>query len=360
MEEDIVRKTSVNYSTWFIMLGILVSFFAFLNGMDLFQRVKTALNEANEFRYHSEISISINQHSKKEELLGELRKIPGNIMFTKYLVYLNQRKVYHLSDIIVKQEEDFLYPLISGRYPDAQSKKKEVTIGRKMEEYCFWKNGERYLKIEGEDYLVVGVIGSEASDIVDGKLILDERSMGDDLRERILQQNGWNILCTSNQQDLELEMADFDSACRELEPSCELFFQVQDENQTFFIESATEDGGFYWAICGFAMINCIVVSEFWILRRKQEMLVRKIWGYTNLRLFLMLFKELLCISGGTVCFGWMIQIIVTKLFGSELGICFDMNKFLQSILFMVASSLLIVLVPTYKVSREFPCEKLEV
>ena len=68
-EDDIMKKISIHWSTVFIMLGILVSFFAFLNGMDLFQSVKAALNEASEFRYKNEITVNISGYSQNADMI---------------------------------------------------------------------------------------------------------------------------------------------------------------------------------------------------------------------------------------------------------------------------------------------------
>ena len=357
-EDDIMKKISIHWSTVFIMLGILVSFFAFLNGMDLFQSVKAALNEASEFRYKNEITVNISGYSQNADMIKELEKIQGNIMFQDYLVYLDRQKVYHLTDIVLQQEEEFLYPLIEGRYPDMESSNKEVTIGRGMESYCFVENGKRYIEIEGEEYLVVGIIGSEISDIMNGKIIMNYYSLSEIFQNRILQQDVWNLQCASNQQDLEPNVMNFYVMCMEQGATCS--YQVLDQTHTVNVEAASWDSGFYLAIYVFAMINCIVVSEFWILRRKQEMLVRKIWGYTNVRLFFLMLKELLCISCGAVCIGWGMQMIAVGLFGDEFGIKLDVGKLGISMAFIFITALIIVLVPTYKVSHEFPCANLEV
>lgn len=353
-----VKKISVHWSTVFIMIGILVSFFSFLNGMDLFQSVKAALNEAREFRYKNEIMVNISGYPQNADMLKELEKIQGNVMFTDDLVYLDRQKVYHLTDIVIWQKEEFLYPLIEGRYPDMEGSRKEITIGKGMESYCIVKNGEKYLEIEGEEYLVVGMIGSEISDIIDGKIIMNYHSLSETVQKRILQQDSWNILCASSQQDLEPAITNFYATCMKQGASCS--YQILDQTSTVNVDAASGNSSFYLAIYVFAMINCVVVSEFWILRRKQEMLVRKIWGYTNLRLFFLMLKELLCISCGTVCIGWLMQIMAVKLFGDEFGIRLDIGKLGISIVFIFTTALIIVLVPTYKVSHEFPCANLEV
>ena len=354
-----MRKIPIHCSTLFIMIGIMVSFFAFLNGMDLFWCVKAAINEANEFRYESEIVIRVSDHPNNKELLKKLEDIPGNIKFAEYLVYLDKEKNYHLSDIIIKQDEDIMYPLVKGRFPKSGSKK-EVTIGKEILPYCTEKEGEQYLEIEGEEYLVVGIVGGAVSNALDGKVILSYNSLDSVLQNRILNQGEWEILCSSNQQDLEPHVKQFCSRCLSQDKPYYMDYEALEQRQKMDVKTTSESGSFYWAICGFAIVNCIVVSEFWILRRKQEMLVRKIWGYTNFQIFLLMFKELICISGVTVGIGWIIQILVVKLLGSGIGISLDINKFWMSILFIVMTALLIVFVPTYKVFCEFPCENLEV
>ena len=42
-----------NYSTWLLLIGVTVSLFAFLNGADVYQRVRYALAEVNNYQYEN-------------------------------------------------------------------------------------------------------------------------------------------------------------------------------------------------------------------------------------------------------------------------------------------------------------------
>lgn len=101
-------------------------------------------------------------------------------------------------------------------------------------------------------------------------------------------------------------------------------------------------------------MNCVVISEFWILRRKKEVLIRKIFGYSNLKLFALFYRQMLCVSSMAVAGVLFTELLVAHV--TNVSISMDVRKLIVSVVFVVLASFVLALTPVYKASK-FTIEK---
>lgn len=349
-----MRRTMRHCSSWLLLLGIAVSFFAFLNGADLYQSVQNALAEANDFRYKNSYSIQVAEIHDADKLLNQIKEMKGNIFMDNLLVKIDREGEYHLAEILLKQDEKLPYPFLYGNN-NFESDKMQVIIGKALTKDCFTKQNDekRYICIDEKEYEVIGVIGSEDSDILDGKLIFQLNA--DTLDTYISRQDIFSFQYGTNASDINQNITQL---YEKLSPECDLYFE-KDASAYIEVGSDSEDEKFYWLICVFSIINCVVISEFWIIRRKQEIVIRKLWGYSNWKLFLTLYREMLLIAFLAVSMIWIIQPVMVSLGGRTAGVGFSLHKLLYSAIFIFISAWLIVLVPIHNVSQYTPCKGLE-
>lgn len=349
-----MKKTMRHYSSWLLLLGIAVSFLAFLNGEDLYQKVKTALAEVNDYRYKNSYSMQITGANDREALLAHIMELSGNILMDNLLVKIDKEGQYHMAEILIKQDEELPYPFLLGD-SKFESEKMQVIVGKGLTKNCFTKQNDNktYISIDDKDYEVIGVVGSTNSDILDGKLIFQ---FNENIWDTYLgSQDVYSFCYGSNQEEIHSDIMEFYKKCN---GKWNIYFE-KDNSAYIEVGSRNEDEKFYWIICAFSIINCVVISEFWIIRRKQEIVVRKLWGYSNLKIFLDLYREMLLIALMAVIIVWFLQITLMPLIGTHTGIEFSWNKLWHSIIFVLVSALLVILIPIHKVSQYKPCESME-
>lgn len=123
-----MREIFRHVSSWLLMIGVAVSFFAFANASDIYQKVKDAAAEANEYKYKSMYSIYISDFSDNGLLIDKIDQLPGNVISVENYLYLNKTEKYQEVEVVLKQDEELPYPV---RIIDDVG---DVYIGRKLEE----------------------------------------------------------------------------------------------------------------------------------------------------------------------------------------------------------------------------------
>lgn len=324
-------------STWLLLIGVAVSFFAFFNAASIYQQVENAISEANVYNYKYMYSVSLWDAPDGEQIVERLKTLPGNVLVTGAYVYLDSMDQYQECEIILSQKEPLPYPV---KVIDEAG---EVYIGRNMEEQCVSEQGQMYMTIDGNKLLVAGIVESGKTDVLNYKLLFLEHS---EMAESLKQADAFSLECSSGQTDMQAELSDF---CREMHGEyrsiSERYIEVGSQNA---------DEKFYNAIAFFAIVNCVVISEFWILRRKKEVLIRKIFGYSDLKLFALFYRQMLCVSSMAVAGALFTELLVTHV--TNVSISMDVRKLIVSVLFVVLASFVLVLTPVYKASK-FTIEK---
>lgn len=346
-------------ATYILFVGIAVSFFAFLDGAALYQNYLTALYEINDYSYRETYMISITDSGHAEEIVDALMECPGIAYLDDTLVYVDDSEKYNGSFLkMLVQNEPLIYPVLEGTIPESVPMKRQVVLGLNLEEYCEEKADGRYIMLDGEEYAVTGIIGGRSDVLYAFDIMYDP-----DCRQEcidLLNSTGYiYVMLVSNKGELEDFVLEFAGQVQNLSEESYLYYEKA-EQATEYMDAGMTDRDFYLLICIFSIVNCIIISEFWIIRRKQEIVIRKIWGFNNLRLMGILYTDLLKISMLAIVAVWLLQFFLVYVLHSDTGIRFDIGKLLQSIVFILVMSLVIVLLPVYKAATEMPCVNLEV
>ena len=134
-------------STWLLLIGVAVSFFAFFNAASIYQQVENAISEANAYNYKYMYSVNLWDAPDGEQVVERLKMLPGNILVTGAYVYLDSMDQYQECEIIVSQKEPLPYPV---KVIDEVG---EVYIGRNMEEQCVSEQGRCISRLMGTSFL---------------------------------------------------------------------------------------------------------------------------------------------------------------------------------------------------------------
>lgn len=344
-----MKNTFRHFSSWLLMVGISISFLTFLNGDDLYQKMKNALAEANEYRYKNTYELQIFGMEDQQGLLNDLCELEGNVQLMDLHFQTNVSGGYHLCDYLLKQDEPIPYPV------EQIAEAGDVIIGEGILKECRQdENGALFLELEGERYYVYGITKGKNSNLLQGKIIILPTGAR---IEDSLQKYGidtFSVLYGSSQIELEEAVQEF---CKKLQNKCQVFYE---KNAEPYVEVGSEASSerFNMMIAVFAMINCIIISEFWIIRRRQEMIIRKIWGFSNGRLYILIYRELMMLSLCSILFVLLIQTVVYIGSGHAYGLISG-RQFVLACLFVVASASLIGIRPILQAARYKASDGLE-
>lgn len=342
-----MKRILRHFSSWLLMLGMAVSFFSFLNGDTIYQRIKYAALELNEYRYKNTYHIQISNIKDRQALYAALEELDGNVCLTNLHLYLNDEKFYHLTEYMVKQEEELPYPVewIAG---DG-----DVIISELLLPCCKREeNGSLYLEIEGERYVVYGIVHPVNSDLLSGKLVISP--LGSRIRECLERDAYFDVEYGSSRQDIDEAVRDFYKA---MSGNCEIYYE-KDTEEYFEVGSYHAKERYHMLIAVFAMLNCIVISEFWIIRRREEVIIRKLWGFSDLKLYCRFYGELMMLSGISV----LVVLAAQALFYLGSGHVYGAVSVRQLLLgcgFAVVAAALVVIKPIYQAAHYRASDGLE-
>lgn len=262
------------------------------------------------------------------------------------------------------------YPLISGSYYTAEDVKKGnkvVVLGSKLLKEAYERNGNKYIEIEEEEYLIKGVIGipNEESSW-DNRIIMPCTSMPKNYFKNNLQRDLEDIsfVIYNEKGEYSQDIKQINAEGKKLFDNFTLDYlgELQDDN---FLKIVVENPDFllFVALIGYiiTIIFAINITVFWIEKRKYEISVRKAFGFTNGSIMKMIFKEMI----GFAIISFIIAIIVQFLIGLAVGSIanYTLKLYLPNLvigLFVVlVTALVTTLIPAIKAIKVEPAEALK-
>lgn len=110
-----------------------------------------------------------------------------------------------------------------------------------------------------------------------------------------------------------------------------------------------------------ALINSVNLTSFWIKDRKIEIGIRKAFGYSNLRISLLLFKELVIFSMVSCLISFLIQFIISLFVNNVLEFSTELStgNYITAIIFVFFTSLATVIIPSIKTLSVQPVEAIK-
>ena len=262
------------------------------------------------------------------------------------------------------------YPLISGSYytaDDVKKGNKVVVLGSKLLKKAYERNGNKYIEIEEEEYLIKGVIGipNEESSW-DNRIIMPCTSMPKNYFENNLQRDLEDIsfVIYNEKGEYSQDIKQINAEGKKLFDNFTLDYlgELQDDNS---LKVVVENPDFllFVALIGYiiTIIFAINITVFWIEKRKYEISVRKSFGFTNGSIMKMIFKEMI----GFAIISFAIAIIVQFLLGLAVGSIanYTLKLYLPNLVIglvvVLVTALVTTLIPAIKAIKVEPAEALK-
>lgn len=354
-------------STVYIILGLLVAFFALFDGLSIYNHLLSGINEEQQYGYTSTMYISIKKgQGYKINIEDLLTDSKANVKITNFPIWIEGNDGMSNLDVILVSNEKEKYVFQQGRLPsnkEVKNGENVISVGRaRMSNLTSDDSGDRFITINGTRYKVVGIMGAKNSNVLDGKLVTYYNCLSSDMKQKILNSKELWLTVESDSEDVYpiCKQIKINIVKRNPEIAVDGYEPNDDEQQNEEIETAMAQSGVsvYFLIYFFAIINCVIISEFWIEQRRREIAIRKAFGTSNLRIIGMLFGEMLRISclAGILCI--ILQIIFSKIASGIFNIYIEASiaNIMTIAVLIIVTSLAVILVPVYKIIKMVPSQ----
>lgn len=351
-----IRRKIFHYrlSGIFLVIGFIISFICFFNGMNLRRLIVNEEKETEKYRYKSEQGIEYFNSFGEYTTLDVLKSDEGNIILQDIWLYRNHAEATGLTEIICTQNEPLNYPVIEGKLPvsDEEVTMPTIILGIKLKEQAKETNGEYYYTIENVRYRVCAFVGSDRSNIFDYKVILYAKTMPRSIWEKINNQFGASGMIGSNKTSVNSIVAALNERASEQWEGVQIAASSY-QSESIVVNSMGESV-YYYIILLFCGINMILVSEYWIKERYKEIAVRKMFGYANRKIVLFLYTELIKYAFIAVAVACVIQALLTIFIDEYLLLYFSQIGYylMIGVIFILLSCAVLMIYPLKIMKRD--------
>ena len=196
---------------------------------------------------------------------------------TRTAVYAEQKKEHMTYKAIYFNQYYINFPMKSGRFfqkEDLKAGRCIAVVGKKLEQELYSRQGKSYLALEGMEYQVLGVIGSEKDTVIDRCVYVNMLAADSLVDTRLYTLDIWgeeknissHFLKLLQQKDAEAEQLSGEKSY-----AMSIFPQI------------LYGRWFLWLfLCDLLCI--LVVSGQWVRLQRQEMAVRRLVGGSTLQM----------------------------------------------------------------------------
>lgn len=278
----------------YMVLGLLITFLSLFFTRTISDSFQAAADDGEKYQYKYSESINVTFDSAAD--LTELFDVTSGVFeISDVSVVLNDNNATQLCSVILGCAEETVYQICEGAFPTEEElcgEENIVLLGRGLEDICYERDGYTYVMAQNDEYRVTGFIGTDNSDAQDYEVVFFLSACGDGVKQIL---EGYESIMVNMQSNYETTGALQTLVSANIEDkalSCKLLMGG-DTEVTYSGQTSEADNSLYQMLYLFCMINCLVVSEFWISERKNDVSIRRILGYSGARIYGFLYVQLL-------------------------------------------------------------------
>lgn len=288
-----------------IIIGVAVALLSLFYA-DYMKRLNVLENCEKEnlsYNYQYAFSVSLTTQKDFEHLSNLFQESPITIISEDVSLYVNQEYTEHLCRVIFSQKEELNYQLCEGRFPtdaEIEAGKQVVILGNSLKNCTYSKNDKDYIQICGDEYLVTGYCAGKVTTVGNYSILLFAGCLGEHTQMDVWRAGNTYMRTYSMNSDFPIARDLYLDLKTELEKSDiqigNLYEYQSDFNGSQYRENYLK---LSYQICIISMIITLTVIRFWLFQRQYEFAVRRIYGYSEMGLYMLITRELaelLCIS----------------------------------------------------------------
>lgn len=276
-------------SIYFILsqLVILTAIFGVLNTIN---KAYAKENDRLKALAKNRIELNIDTFAKKDILSYAAVNVDvGNVLAQgRMSVEVAQIGNTNRCEVLLAVNESTPYPMIRGHIPDKETDNGRncVALGRDKYRYVYNRDGKDYITLGQEEYEVVGVIGSPVSDYWDYKIVLNIDCMSDSLKQSFSSLSNISLTVYSNKEDIMEIYNKVYSNVVNVDNTCNIVsYSKKDTGESTVSETLQKENiKTNVMVYTFCLINSIIISIFWTVQRKKELAIKRVFGFSNIRM----------------------------------------------------------------------------
>ena len=192
-------------------------------------------------------------------------------------------------EVLLTINEQLPYPMISGYIPGDDTNdigENVVALGREKYKYAYEKDGNKYVTLDGEQYRVSGVIGSDNSDYWDYSVVFNINCMAHNTLNNIGKNEQYVVEIYSNSCNVTDSYKIFSQNILKEDSMCNIVAYQKENTGESTINTTLSRKNIKTNIMVyiFCLLNCIIISMFLLIQQKKELAIKKIFGYSNIRI----------------------------------------------------------------------------
>ena len=356
-------------STIFIVIGLIISFVVISFGTTVIMNYNRQNEITKEYGHKNQTYLRIiGKNEIDYNNIMDIIKKENNVSLEVNELYCNVKKgsentVRGITAEYFNNDYEFNYPLLSGRkytIEEINDGAKVAIVGKDInEKYVRTINDKRYIEIEKTLYEVIGVIGIDYDPLdFNGNIIIPALSIPTNTYEEINKNKTLKITLFNNKEETYNTYINIKKKIHDIDSSIGIQAHLVPELSIDVVSLAMKRTKKQVLMYLFSLVNCVIVSGYWINRRKYEIAIRKIFGYTNKEITMLLAKELFAI----VLFSFLVSIVVQLLLGSIYNsitdslFTFNYINLFVGLIFVVITTIITVVVPARMVVKMQPAE----
>lgn len=316
------------YSTILLITGFVLSCFVAVNVLTMMNEVKNQQNRKSKSDYKNtknferEMPEEITK-DKIEKVVQELHTDNGNVFIYGYYSFVGSGLYNPCIYLIVSENEKADRQFIWGRMPNEEERRNKenvIAAGTNMNPYIQEKDGEKYIEIDSTEYKVVGSYESY---------------------DNLNQENNMDICTYYECADEKLKHSVADLAVFNVKYGSSVVVGAAYNNEILKIENVLDNNGinestyyeeddtlanikqrinqyFMYLTFIFTLINCMVISNIWIKRRYNELVIRRTYGYGMADIIKLVLKDLAVYGGISMIIGIILQTVYAAALGKSM------------------------------------------
>ena len=253
--------------------------------------------------------------------------------------------------------EELPYVMESGRIPGTSEEdygKRLVALGRSQYRYAYEENGKHYVTFENETYEVTGIIGNEGSDYSDNMIVFDNRCLGDNVRKSVNELKEYTIMIDSNTTELNDTYEKVYNNVYGADINCAIESRSVSGNGQSTVEKTLqkENIKINKVVYIFCILNCMLMSEFWIIERNKEFAIKRTYGFGQLRLIGGIARDILILGVASLVIYVLVHLFAVGVLGIKLYTISWNLRLIVSVLFINLTALVCtIIVPVYRIMK---------
>lgn len=358
----------------FFMLGYFISILIFSIGFSNMVYMQNSIVERNSGIYKDSLNvyISSSKNIEYENIVDSFKDISSKskIRITTLSSYIGENnKEYEIIAEYFKEDTNSNFPIIKGRYFTSQEvlqMERVVVLGKELESFTYFDSNKQKVKIGGEEYTVVGLIGDKNRDSIwDKTIFIPITVVPESSKLSYFRVMSSSLLLISDEQKEANDLQSIIKNIKKVDPDSSIESKRTEESKNVFLYVVSQNVGLLLIsgiLFAFSVINIVNISSFWINERKIEIAIRKSFGISNLQIIILMFTEFLSITFITALISLSSQIVlgitIKDIFGYHLYV--SKENFALALIISIFSAFITIVIPARKILNISPIEALKI